>query len=76
MTIMQVTYSELQEYLNGGVTTALRALEDEGLLKKPAAEILKEYAIVVQKKGCLGKVLEVIFKTEDNSFRMHYVKIV
>jgi hypothetical protein len=46
---------EMLQNANAVKETILYALEREGLLKKPAQEIGEAYAIILHKRGWLGK---------------------
>lgn len=55
----------------------LLALEREGLLLKPAAEIGPLYAVVLHKKGWFGQMWDKWFNaTEKDTFKVVMVKIV
>lgn len=54
----------------------LAVLEKEGLLKKPAAEIAAEYAVIISKPGWLGQLFKGIKADDKNSLRYDVVKSV
>jgi hypothetical protein len=68
---------ELMKISNAVKEEVLRALEKDGHLKKPAAEIAEEYVIVVSERTWLGKLFQKAKeKDEDKGLRIYAMKIV
>jgi len=55
--------------------TVLAALEREGLLKVPAAEIADKYVVVLHKEGWLGRSFKrIVGKYEPNALAIDVLK--
>ena len=53
----------------------LAALEQDGLLKKPAVEVAEEYAVVISKAGWFGKLWKKL-NVDEKNLRYDVVKSV
>lgn len=71
-----MTSEDLTQDINNAVAVFLSALETDGLLTKPAIDILGEYAVVVCQKGFFGKVIDKLRGMEDNNTYFRVVRVV
>ena len=76
MEIYQLTIQDLQHNVNTSMETVIRGLEQEGLLKKPANEILGKYVVIVYTRGCLGRLWDKILKKGNSNTYFTFAKTI
>lgn len=74
--LYSMTESYIQENINLAKECLLFALEREGLLKRPAEDIAKEYALVVHRKNWLGSIIAKMKGETGTKLNVDVVKLV
>ncbi len=75
MNMYSMTEADLTANANAVKEAVLRGLEREGLLKG-ADDLATKYAIVIHKKGFLGKLFDKLTGAGDDQLAVTFVKIV
>lgn len=77
MYVVQVTgVADLTKNCNLVKEILLSALERDGLLKKPAAEICQDYAVVLAEPGWLGRLFRKVTGEKDGDLQIRILKSV
>jgi hypothetical protein len=67
---------ELTKNCNVVKEALLEALERDGLLKKPAAEIAQDYAVILAEPGWLGRLFRKVTGEKDGDLAVRILKSV
>lgn len=76
LTTYSFSETEVQSLANQVKEVLLLSLEQEGVLNKPAQELLESYAIIISKKGWLGQCLDRIIGGNPNDMRITLVRVI
>lgn len=75
-TVMTSSIEETTQNCNVVKEILLEALERDGLLTKPAAEIAQDYAVILAQPGWLGRLFRKVTGEKDGCWTVRILKSV